>query len=141
MAISVTGTTGGTLAVATGIFMAAALGLVPIAHGGAHPPTLAVSPSTVGAPGDVSSTSATCPFSSSQHVWTCSITLSETLSSKGSAAWSASTTANATFTPAHGTLKPGSSVTVTVVVGSCGGQYPFDFDGPHNTATVVFSCG
>ncbi|HEV2519433.1 MAG TPA: hypothetical protein VGX00_02265 [Thermoplasmata archaeon] len=100
---------------------------------------LLASPSTVGPPGDVPNASATCP--SAARGWTCSLTVSESSSSNRAAAWTASSTAHASFAPKNGTLHPGGSVTVKVTITSCGGRYALDFAGPQNTATATFTCG
>ena len=100
---------------------------------------LVANPSDVGAPGDVTSPGASCPYSA--QVWVCTIHLSETATSNAPATWSASSSAQANFSPNHGTLNPGGSIAVTVSLGSCGGYYSLQFAGPHNTAVVTFSCG
>ena len=100
---------------------------------------LDVTPSTVGAPGDVASPGATCAYASSE--WNCSLTLAETSRSNAIASWTTSSSAQATFLPSHGTLRPGTSVNVTVIVSSCGGNYRLNFTGPQNTAQATFACG
>lgn len=100
---------------------------------------LAVSPGIVGAPGDVVRPASVCAYSS--LAWHCSLNLTETARSNGNATWTTSSTGQATFSPNHGTLTPGSSVPVAVVISSCGGTYLLNFTGPQNTAQATFACG
>lgn len=100
---------------------------------------LTISPGTVGAPGDVNATGATCPYSS--LAWHCSLTLRETTGSNVNARWSSSGSGQSAFSPSHGTLRPGSAITVTATVSSCGGDYLLNFTGPQNTAQATFTCG
>ncbi|HZY91203.1 MAG TPA: hypothetical protein VFG07_00295 [Thermoplasmata archaeon] len=100
---------------------------------------LTVSPGTVGAPGDVSTLAATCPYSG--LAWHCSLRLTESARSNANATWTSSSTGQATFSPSGGTLSPGSSVNVTVVISSCGGRYLLNFTGPQNIAQATFTCG
>lgn len=100
---------------------------------------LAVSPTTVGAPGDVASESATCSFSAS--AWHCALTLSESAKSTQGAGWTASSSGHARFTPSEGTLRPGTTTRISVVITSCGGDYALNFTGPQNIARATFACG
>lgn len=72
--------------------------------------------------------------------WQCTITLSDDV---GGANWSASSTVNATFSPASGTAYPSGPSTVTVTIpGSTSNCTPgtLSFVGAGNTVTVSWPC-
>lgn len=126
--------------------VAISIGVIALAMGtsmvkpGWQPHTrLVASPGNVGAPGDATNSSTTCPYSA--RVWVCALVVSEEASSNRAASWNASSDAMASFSPPSGTLRPGTSENVTVSISSCGGQYTLNFTGPQNTASVTFLCG
>lgn len=75
--------------------------------------------------------------------WTCSETLSESVSSEGNVAWSAkSNLSGTTFTPSSGTLTPGGSgqISIFIPVASCkNGDFYFSIQGG-NTFTTTWKC-
>lgn len=89
-------------------------------------PTLSASPTSVGP--------ANCP--STQGVWQCTITLTDTV---GGASWTASSDLGATFSPTSGTVYPGGPSTVTVTISGCASG-TFSFAGPANTVKVNWTC-
>lgn len=98
------------------------------------PPGLSVSPTSL------SQQSTNCTASGNSYQ--CTVTLSESTSSKAKVNWAGSSTlSGVSFSPASGTLSPGQSTTVTISAIPCqNGSFSFSGSGGTSTVSVSWSC-
>lgn len=100
---------------------------------------LKVTPTFVGAPGDGPHCGRPNPIA---DTWVCHVTVNETSSSSAPAHWWATSVSGYTsFSPSHGTVRPGHSTTVKITTHLCGGYFKFKFASAQNTVAVVYTCG
>ena len=107
------------------------------------PPLQIPTPKLKVSPGTLTSTSHECKSSRNGTIYSCTITLEETVDSINTMTWQAQNTVspNVTFSPTKGTLSPGAPVKVTISAIPCQNG-SFTFTGSRNAipVSIFWSC-